>query len=384
MDLYRLLLSALLSICSNLLVTSAWSVNNFLMTGPKAYLTYAGSVQSGARKGIEECKHQFSWDRWNCPESALQLSTHSGARGATRETAFVHAISAAGVMHALTKNCSMGELSHCGCDDSNIGKMGGRGWMWGGCSDNVDFGENISKQFVDALENGHDARAAVNLHNNEAGRQAVRATMKRACKCHGVSGSCSIQTCWMQLADFRDVGNYLKVKHDQAQLLEMDKRRVRAGNSARANAGNVATATTDNHSNGNRGGILAEAFTTVARSELIYLESSPDYCARNLSLGLHGTEGRECLQSGDNNNLNLSQWEKRSCRRLCHECGYRVEQRRVETSSSCNCKFHWCCTVTCDTCTQVVTKYYCAPRRNKGRKSKNGSTRRRHHRNRKH
>lgn len=28
----------------------------------------------------------------------------------------------------------------------------------------------MSKQFVDALENGHDSRAAVNLHNNEAGR----------------------------------------------------------------------------------------------------------------------------------------------------------------------------------------------------------------------
>lgn len=47
---------------------------------------------------------------------------------------------------------------------------GGRGWIWGGCSDNVDFGENISKQFVDALENGHDSRAAVNRHNNEVGR----------------------------------------------------------------------------------------------------------------------------------------------------------------------------------------------------------------------
>lgn len=43
-------------------------------------MTYASSVQVGARKGIEECKHQFAWDRWNCPESALQLSTHSGAR----------------------------------------------------------------------------------------------------------------------------------------------------------------------------------------------------------------------------------------------------------------------------------------------------------------
>lgn len=49
--------------------------------------------------------------------------------------------------------------------------LGGQGWLWGGCSDNVGFGEAISKQFVDALETGQDARAAMNLHNNEAGRK---------------------------------------------------------------------------------------------------------------------------------------------------------------------------------------------------------------------
>lgn len=48
---------------------------------------------------------------------------------------------------------------------------GGPGWLWGGCSDNVGFGEAISKQFVDALETGQDARAAMNLHNNEVGRK---------------------------------------------------------------------------------------------------------------------------------------------------------------------------------------------------------------------
>lgn len=47
---------------------------------------------------------------------------------------------------------------------------GGRGWLWGGCSDNVDFGERISRQYVDAQETGQDSRAAVNLHNNAAGR----------------------------------------------------------------------------------------------------------------------------------------------------------------------------------------------------------------------
>ncbi|KAI1898406.1 hypothetical protein AGOR_G00072010 [Albula goreensis] len=216
-------------------------------------------------------------------------------------------------MYTLTKNCSLGDLDSCGCDNSRNGKIGGRGWLWGGCSDNVEFGEKISRSYVDALETGQDSRAAVNLHNNEAGRM---------------------------LSNFREIGNYLKVKHDQAQKLEMDKRRMRAGNSADSR------------------GAITDAFSTIAQTELIYLEDSPDYCKRNVSMGLHGTEGRDCLQSGDG----LSQWEKRSCRRLCHDCGLRVEERRTEIVSSCNCKFHWCCTVKCENCSQVIVKHVCARR----------------------
>lgn len=56
------------------------------------------------------------------------------------------------------------------CITFSLLSSGGKGWIWGGCSDNVAFGEKVSKQFVDALEGGQDSRAAVNLHNNEAGR----------------------------------------------------------------------------------------------------------------------------------------------------------------------------------------------------------------------
>lgn len=183
--------------------------------------------------------------------------------------------------------------------------------------------------------------------------QAIKATMRRACKCHGVSGSCSIQTCWMQLADFREVGNYLKLKYEQAKKLEMDKRPVRSGNNA------------DNR------GAIAHAFRSIAQTELVYLEESPDYCVKNQSLEYQGTEGRECLK-GDKN---MPAWERKSCRRLCYECGLRVMEKRIKVVSSCKCKFHWCCTVKCERCTQVVSKYYCT--RKHGRRPDN-KTKRRH------
>ncbi|XP_005468064.3 protein Wnt-8 [Oreochromis niloticus] len=313
----------------------AWVASNFLMTGSKDYLTYAKSVQVGTQIGVEECKRQFAWDRWNCPDSATQLK---GLKRATRETAFVHAISSAGVMYTLTRNCSLGELENCGCDGPKNGKLGGRGWLWGGCSANVEFGERISKEYVDAEETGQDSRAAVNLHNNAAGRLAVKDTMTRICRCHGMSESCSVKTCWTQLSDFRAVGNYLRIKYSHAEKLDIDQKRMNTGNSADIQ------------------GAITDALGSIAQSELIYLQDSPDYCRKNASLGAHGTEGRECLLHGQG----LTQGERRSCRRLCHECGLRVEEKRTEVMSSCNCKFHWCCKVHCEDCAHVTVKHVCA------------------------
>lgn len=165
-------------------------------------------------------------------------------------------------------------------------------------------------------------------------RQAVKGTMQRTCKCHGVSGSCTTQTCWLQLPEFREVGNYLKEKYHRA--IKVDLLRG-AGNSAASR------------------GAVAETFSSISRKELVHLEDSPDYCVENRTLGLPGTEGRECLKKGKN----LSKWEKRSCKRLCSDCGLAVEERRAETVSSCNCKFHWCCAVKCEQCRKTVTKYYC-------------------------
>lgn len=95
----------------------------------------------------------------------------------TRETAFIYSILSAGVVHSVTQACTAGNLTTCTCDVSaREGEHTVEGWKWGGCSDNVKYGIEFSRQFVDASEStrsekSENIRNRMNLHNNEVGRK---------------------------------------------------------------------------------------------------------------------------------------------------------------------------------------------------------------------
>lgn len=99
-----------------------------------------------------------------------------------RETAFVFAITSAGVTHAVARSCSEGAIESCTCDYRRRGP-GGPDWHWGGCSDNVEFGRMFGREFVDSSERGRDLRYLTNLHNNEAGRM-VRDPLLNSLRSH--------------------------------------------------------------------------------------------------------------------------------------------------------------------------------------------------------
>ncbi|OWK14672.1 hypothetical protein Celaphus_00001412 [Cervus elaphus hippelaphus] len=186
---------------------------------------------------------------------------------ATRESAFVHAIASAGVAFAVTRSCAEGTSTICGCDSHHKGPPG-EGWKWGGCSEDADFGVLVSREFADARENRPDARSAMNKHNNEAGRtvspsyppealpetpsgtgphpslcgsssQTILDHMHLKCKCHGLSGSCEVKTCWWAQPDFRAIGDFLKDKYDSASEMVVEKHRESRGwvETLRANCG---------------------------------------------------------------------------------------------------------------------------------------------------
>lgn len=192
--------------------------------------------------------------------------------------------------------------------------------------------------------------------------QAVRKTMQRRCKCHGVSGSCSIQTCWDQLADFRVVGSLLKSKYLDAIRVDYVRGELIGDDASAASLSNGRRQGRDNNNQDSTTNDL-----DFPKRDLVYLEKSPNYCRANNTLGTTGTAGRECLRKPRRGDIiselignEVSAWEHRSCKRLCTKCGLQVVKTKILVESSCNCQFQWCCNVKCDKCRKEMTKYTCA------------------------
>ncbi|XP_064598367.1 protein Wnt-10b-like [Liolophura sinensis] len=278
----------------------------------------ASAIQ-GVQIAIHECQYQLRTHRWNC--SSLEKKNknpHSSPilRKGYRETAFAYAISAAGVTHQVSKACSLGKLQSCGCDVTVYGRA--KNWEWGGCSHNLEFGETFAKKFLDLKEKAHDIHAKINLHNNKVGRMAVIENVRTKCKCHGMSGSCELKTCWKAAPDFREIGELLKKKFNMAF------RKVDVSNEA-----SVDSFIPD-----------PEVDPTAFPTNLLYYEKSPNFCQNNPEYDSPGTVGRLCNKSSDGID---------NCETLC--CGRGYNTLRVRRTERCNCKFHWCCYVVCQTCT---------------------------------
>ncbi|XP_063223084.1 protein Wnt-5b-like [Bacillus rossius redtenbacheri] len=294
------------------------------------YQDHMPGVGRGARAGIAECQWQFRHARWNC-STVQEASVFGGVlRIASREAAFAHAVGAAGVVQAISRACRDGQLSSCGCSRTGRPRDLHRDWIWGGCGDNLEYGYKFTQGFVDVRERERNYRKAsreqgrslMNLHNNEAGRRAVIKMSRVTCKCHGVSGSCSLITCWQQLAPFREVGDYLKDKYDGATEVRVNRR--------------------------GRLQIRDPRFNRPTANDLVYIDESPNYCVRNLSVGSLGTQGRTC---------NRTSHGMDGCNLMC--CGRGYNTQKTVVRERCQCKFHWCCYVECKTCTKTVDVHTC-------------------------
>ncbi|XP_034668326.1 proto-oncogene Wnt-3 isoform X1 [Drosophila subobscura] len=189
-------------------------------------------------------------------------------------------------------------------------------WEWGGCSDNVNFGLRHSRVFLDAKQRQRrsDLGTLVKLHNNNAGRLAIRDAMRLECKCHGLSGSCTVKTCWLKMPPFREVAARLRERYDSARKVALRN----DGNSLMPEMPHTRQAN---------------------KYQLVFADDSPDFCAPNPKTGALGTQDREC---------NATSYGYDSCDHLCCSRGHK--HRVVAEYTNCKCVFKWCCEVTCEKC----------------------------------
>ncbi|XP_011498770.1 PREDICTED: protein Wnt-7b isoform X2 [Ceratosolen solmsi marchali] len=352
------------------------------------------AVGEGAELGLKECRHQFRHHRWNCSHVVEnQIFGHVVVVG-SREAAFTYAISSAGITYAVTAACSRGNITACGCEPTirTRKEVPPNGWEWGGCSADVTYG----MRFLDAREIEGDARSLMNLHNNKAGRKIVKALLQTECKCHGVSGSCTVRTCWRTLPSFRQIGDALMKKYYRARpviaitppppptiqsteallrssevspilgndaktqgnpsefsrYVDERNRALRKSGGASTMAGGVSKQPRRTHlvlkrvKFGNGPGISQKRIPK--RSELVFLQPSPNYCEPDLVQGSLGTQGRYCNRTSRGTD---------GCDLMCCGRGYNTHQ--FTRSWQCGCKFHWCCKVHCETCTERTEEYTC-------------------------
>ncbi|XP_013164033.1 PREDICTED: protein Wnt-5b-like isoform X2 [Papilio xuthus] len=296
----------------------------------RRYQDHMPAVGAGAKQGITECQYQFRSRRWNCTVTGDETVFGPLTLIASRETAFTNAITSAGVSLAISRACRDGRLASCGCSRAARPKNLHDDWVWGGCGDNLQYGYKFTEGFVDIRErerkvkrgSREQGRQLMNRHNNEAGRRAVIKKSRVTCKCHGVSGSCSLITCWQQLPSFREIGDYLRDKYEGATEVKVSRRgKLRLGN---------------------------PRYSLPTANDLVYLEDSPNYCIKNETLGSPGTAGRAC---------NRTSAGMDGCALLC--CGRGYNTKKIVIRERCECKFHWCCRVDCNTCVRTVELYTC-------------------------
>ncbi|KAL9705416.1 hypothetical protein quinque_008934 [Culex quinquefasciatus] len=287
------------------------------------------SLSAGQLLGAQECQEQFKGHRWNCTQvwkkdmfghifrNPCPHEQQPNMGCGSREAAFTYGITSAGAVHAITAACAKGNISMCGCDSKQKSQFSTESdnWKWGGCSADIAFGMRFAKKFLDAREIESDDRSLMNLHNNRVGRKIVKVLLRTECKFGNIM--------MRKYRKAKMVQAIPAVGKDNGSLQLVLKRRGKQQHT----------------------GVNSQK---PKRMEMIYLHPSPNYCERDMSTGILGTIGRQC---------NRSSTSMDKCDLLC--CGRGYNTHNIVKSWQCNCKFKWCCTVSCDICTERIEEYTC-------------------------
>ncbi|XP_046853407.1 protein Wnt-4-like isoform X1 [Xenia sp. Carnegie-2017] len=286
-----------------------------------------------------ECLRLTKYERWDC-KAVLQLPKFSkDLRAGTREAAFLHALSSAALVFAITQGCTTDGVCDCGREpglsllQSYRRKHGSDRYTyaWRGCHDNIAIATRFSKDFLDRREvkkTKSVPRKVLNLHNNDLGRKVVARSLSVKCRCPGLQ-ECNEQKCVYHLTDpFSSIAQEIFKKYEQAKKVFAEKAKQE------------------------RHGMVLKFIKyskkkKIEQNEMAYLKSQ-DFCLPDVKKGRNypGTKGRVCgrrLQyekSKLQTLIDLNPTMKigfNVCKTLC--CGRGFAQKIVIEHVRCRCRF---------------------------------------------
>lgn len=144
------------------------------------------------------------------------------------------------------------------------------------------------------------------------------------CSCHGISGSCTFQTCHSELPEFEIIGEELRKIYDDACEVRSNGRSDNAW--------------------------ISECNREYTNSDLLY-RNTYNWCVADASIGAPGVVGRRC----DPNTTGTG-----SCQNICRRCGKTPVPHEEERRTQCRCSFYFCCEIRCSVCVERRTFYECA------------------------
>ena len=238
----------------------------------------------------------------------------------------LYAFLVAGATKKLAEFCQIGKIRECECvikvtqgrdDQNNI--------IFNKCDENATWALNYIQNFTTSPYQDlsiNDTGALIDMHNIEVGKQIMNHT-KRFCTCHGISGACTVQTCYGKLPALAEVSESLYIKYDGAVKVDLIDGKLQRASTFVANPLDV--------------------------TDLAFSDESPDLCVNASTKGVQGTAHRVC---------ELSDSSTKSCSVLCCGRGHYLVTDRQEKE---DCVFHFCCDIICTKKYTESRVYKCNP-----------------------
>ncbi|KAH8273106.1 hypothetical protein KR018_001062 [Drosophila ironensis] len=279
----------------------------------QAPLSWESITSKGLKVALSSCQASFQWQRWNCPvQDFIKRQALPDDSAQDREDVYVAAISMAGIVHALTKDCANGVIAGCGCTGNALGVP---------CA-------HEPEKALELYEKRFGAGIGAKGHNQRVVGALLQESLELECRCKQpgpVSGECLEEECVKVLKPFEIVAQELLQMYDDAIPLD-------------ASANNN----------------LKIMWENIPLDLLVFMQDSPNYCEPEASGRWKGTRGRQCSKGGSG-----SLEERLSCQQLCRVCGFRVRAQIVKSERRCNCTLGWGFRLQCDVCIQHERQYSC-------------------------